>query len=181
MGGSPRPRLVARRHRFRSGPRLRGWLGAHGWRLLRRIPSGPNPPSCGHWRRAWPWHRELDHRIPSQVPPAGVPPPVPRPSTSPRRTQPADVGNGPRRRVHLDDRRRIRHRSRNDSLRLSRSPRWMALARTRGAAPSCHRAAAHARPWCLLLLEGNPARPRRLRAALHRWSCRSSKRRRTLR
>ena len=51
------------------------------------------------------------HRLPGQVPAAGVPPAVPRPGPGPRGAQHPDVGPRPGRGVHLPVRRGLRHRA----------------------------------------------------------------------
>ena len=63
---------------------------------------GAHPHRRGDRRRHRPRHRAVDHRLPGQVPAAGVPPPVPRPGPGARGAQPPDVGPRARRGVHLD-------------------------------------------------------------------------------
>ncbi len=69
-----------------------------------------DPHRRGHRRRVRPRHRPGHHRLPGQVPAAGVPPPVPRPGPGARGAQHPDVGHGTQRGVHLALRRGVRHR-----------------------------------------------------------------------
>ena len=57
---------------------------------------GADPGGRGHRRRHRPRHRAVDHRLPGQVPAAGVPPAVPRPGPGPRGAQQPDVAARPR-------------------------------------------------------------------------------------
>ena len=120
---------------LRARPGVPGRHRADGGRLLRRVPRGAHPHRRGDRRRHRPRHRAVDHRLPGQVPAAGVPPPVPRPGPGARGAQPPDVGARARRGVHLALRRRVRHRGRHPA----RTPRPATRRRGCGTTARCGR------------------------------------------
>ena len=130
LGRAPRPRRPARHPRLRDRPVYQAGTGLMAGDFYDVFRPRRRPAGRGHRRRHRPRHRAVDHRLPGQVPAAGLPARVPRPGPGARGAQqpscrPASAGRG----VRLALRRRVRHRGRHAALRVGRPPRRVALAR----------------------------------------------------